>query len=116
MKKYCLCCTIEREIYEPKFYDMLEEAVIHMTDILREDIIDGECEDEYLDEDRNIINIEIANDKGLFNIGSCFMWSNLRKNYPIDIKIFEVEFEANEANEANEINEIKIEAKIKGGV
>ena len=84
-----------------------------MTNALREDIIHDECEDKYLDESGNIINIETAEDEGMFDIGRYFMWSNLRKNYPIDIKIFEVEFETNEVNEANEV---KKEVKITGGV
>lgn len=93
MKKYCLCVTIDREICKPKFFNTEEEAYVDMKQILIDEILNRNCEEDYLDENYELIEDECegAASSGIFEIAEGFMYSNLDDDYPIDTKIFEVE-------------------------
>jgi len=95
---WILCITEDREICDPIFYHDYSEAYAKLTDLLVSSIIDKCLNEEYLDEYQNIVNINEASTKGLFNItaanseANCTaMWSNVNSDYPLDAKIFRIE-------------------------
>ena len=97
MTKWCLCVTEEREISTPKFYNTYKEAYSQMKQRLIDNILNSHHADGYLGENDEIINVEDANNDGMFNITPMnpgaeisSMWSNLNSSYNLDARLFRI--------------------------